>query len=323
MEEDRLKREGQSIFFMIRDIMPEMNRLVSIMQTLNQRLTNSAMKNITTDSQTEPPDYPKSGEVVNVENDLVPIDFGDARKSAEMVFAILEKALQQGSISDIDLGNLNFPMSAVALVTVGEGKDKIYLPRLNAKADLNQATAEMITRQVLQLDVPTIELGTPGHMQSFDTAKLEGEYETTYKYYVKSPQVDVARLTMGAEALKMGVDRETVYTDIMQYEDPKGMIQKFRYQEAEELSPLVKINRTIQSLLQMAEDDENEEAARDAQLMALELGVTIDQIKAGVMQPPKPSQAGQGGQPLMPLLGKGGNVGKVTPVASVSQPEGI
>ena len=323
MEEDRLQHEGESIFFMIRDVIPELNRLVSLLQTLNQRQLLGSMKNITEDLQSEPPDFPKSMEVVNVEKDLLPIDYGDARRSAEMVYQILERALQQGSINDIDLGNLNFPLSAVALVTVGENRDKIYLPRLDAKAYLNQGMAEMITKQILQLGESSIELGTPGHTRNFNLSKIEGEYETTYKYYVKSPQLDVAKITMGAEALKLGVDRETVYTDIMQYEDPKGMIQKFYSQIAEDLSPLLKRKRIIRSLLQQAEDDDNEEAAWDAMTLAAEMGMTLDQIKAGAeVAPPEPQPQGA---PLLPLLGQGGQVGgiKPNPVASVSRPEGV
>ena len=321
MEEDRLQHEGESIFFMIRDIIPELNRLVSLLQTLNQRQLLGSMKYPTADTQQEPPDYPKSMEVVNVEKDLAPIDYGDARRAAEMVYNFLERSLQQGSISDIDLGNLQFPLSAVALVTVGENRDKVYLPRLDTKAYLNQRTAEMFTKQILQLGESSIELGTPGHTKNFNLSKIDGEYETSYKYFVKSPQLDIAKLTMGASALKMGLDRETVYTDIMQYEDPKGMIQKYYYDLAEKLSPNVLRNRTIIKLLEMAEDDGDEDAARDAQIMAAEIGASLEQIRQGVEVAPPEMPKPEGGEEL-PLLG-GGKVGGVPRVASVTTPEGV
>jgi len=321
MEEDRLQHEGESIFFLIRDVIPELNRLVSLLQTLNQKQLLGSMKYPTTDTNQEPPDFPKSMEVVNVEKDLLPIDYGDARRAAEMLYSILERSLQQGSINDIDLGNLQFPMSAVALVTVGENRDKIYLPRLNTKALLNQRTAEMLTKQILQTGMSSVELGTPGHTRNFNLSKVEGEYETNYKYFVKSPQLDVAKITMGDAALKMGVDRETVYTDIMQYEDPKGMIQKYYYDLAEKLSPNVLRNRTIIKLLEMAEDDGDEDAARDAQIMAAEMGASLDQIRQGAeVAPPEPQPSGE---PMIPLLGQGGQVGGVKPVASVARPEGV
>ena len=322
MEEDRLQHEGESIFFMIRDVIPELNRLVSLLQTLNQRQLLGSMKYPTGDITQEPPDFPKSMEVVNVEKDILPIDYGDARRSAEMVYSILERSLQQGSINDIDLGNLQFPLSAVALVTVGENRDKVYLPRLDTKAYLNQRTAEMFTKQILQFGGASVELGTPGHTRNFNLSKVEGEYETSYKYFVKSPQLDVAKITMGDAALNMGVDRETVYTDIMQYEDPKGMIQKYYYDLAEKLSPNVLRNRVIMKLLEMAEDDKNVDAARDAQIMAAEIGASLDQIKQGAeVAPPEPQP---GGEPIIPLLGQGGAIGGTKPkVASVTTPQGV
>jgi hypothetical protein len=307
MEEDRLTHEGESIFFMIRDVIPEMNRLVSLLQTLNQRQLLAPMKFTSEDDQKEAPDFPKSMEVLNVgKGDIAPIDYGDVRKSAEMLYTILEKSLQQGSISDIDLGNLNFPMSAVAIVTIGEGKDQIYLPRLNTKALINQRTAEMITQQVLQLGESSVELGTPGHKKSFNTAKLEGEYETSYKYFVKSPKIDIARLTMGDAALKMGVDRETVYTDILQYEDPKGMIQKYYSDQAELMNPMVKINRIIRNLTEKAERDGDEDAAEDAYIMQVTMGQMMQGGQPQIEEPP----TGNVSQP-MPLMGDGGKVGGV------------
>lgn len=323
MEEDRLQHEGESIFFLIRDVIPELNRLVSLLQTLNQRQLLGSMKYPTSDTTAEPPDFPKSMEVVNVEKDLLPIDYGDARRSAEMVYQILEKALQQGSINDIDLGNLNFPLSAVALVTVGENRDKIYLPRLDAKAYLNQGMAEMITKQILQLGESSIELGTPGHKKNFNTAKLEGEYETTYKYFVKSPQLDIAKITMGGEALRQGIDRLTVYTDIMQYEDPKGMMEKYYYQLAETLSPTLLKHRIIMALNELAEKTDDAGIAYEAMMLTEEWSAAIDQIRSGTeVTPPQPQPQGQ---PLLPLLGEGGQVGgiKPSPVASVTKPEGV
>jgi hypothetical protein len=316
LDENSLKHEGESIFFMIRGLIPEMNRLVSLLQTLNQRQLLAALKYTSKDTQQEPPDYPESKDVVNVgEGDLNPIDYGDARKAAEMILNILEKQLQQGSITDIDVGNLNFPLSAVALVTIGEGRDQIYLPRLQTKAIANQRTAEMFTRQILNMGLSSFDLGTRGHKRTFKTAKLEGEYETTYKYYVKSPKIDIARLQMADAALRMGVDRKTVYTDILQYEDPDGMIQKYYYNLAEQLSPNVLRNRVITKLLEMAEDDKNEDAARDAQIMAAEIQTSIDQMRMNtqVENPEVPQEQNS----IMPLLGDGGNIGKVNPTPAM------
>ncbi len=319
LDDNSIQHEGESIFFMVRHLVPEMNRLVSLLQTLNQRQLLAAMqfKNPEGTPQDEPPDYPSSKEMISVgKGGLEPIDYGDAKRSAEMIYNILDKQLQQGSISDIDVGNLNFPMSAVALVAIGEGRDQIYLPRLNTKALINQRTAEMLTAQILQMGLSSVELGTPGHKATFKTSDFEGDYETTYKYFVKSPKLDVARLTMMDAALRMGIDRLTVYKDIGQYEDPEDMERRYYYDMAEKLSPNVLKNRVILKLLDMAEDDKNEQAAMDAQILAEEMGASIEQIKAGnIVQPPEVPNAG--GNPLIPLMGDGKNVGGIKPTPAM------
>lgn len=325
LDKDRLKNEGESIFFLIRDLVPELNRLASIMQTLNMKAVKPPMKFKNKEGKTAtPPDYDDatdSGSMTSVdpEGDISPIDYGDAKASAQMLFSIMSNALAEGSLSSIDLGNMQFPLSAVALVTIGEGRDQVFLPRLSAKAELNQQTADMFTKQILNIG-GSVELGTPGHKRVFDTSKINGEYETSYKYFVKSPKIDIARLTMAREAIVFGVDRETVYTDILQYEDPKGMIQKYYYEMAEKISPNVLKNRTIIKLLELAEKG-NDDAARDAQIMAEELGMSLQMIKQGIITP-TPTQEKMPA-PMIDLMGRSGDVGGLpTPPTEVTQTTG-
>ena len=233
------------------------------------------------------------------------VDYGDAKRAAEMLYNIMEKAMQAGSITDVDLGNLQFPLSAVALVELGEGRDQVYLPRLQAKAMLNQATAEMFTRQALQIG-GTIELGTLGHKRRFSTRKLMGEYETTYKYFTKSPKVDIARMSMAAAAREF-FDTETILKDVLMVEDWKGTLQKKYYYMAEQVDPLILRHRIIMSMVGLAEEgDEN--AAKEAEIMAASMGMSLSQIKAGGIQPEVPPQPKES-ESVVPLLGEGGQVG--------------
>ena len=305
----RLAREGESIFFLIRDIIPELNRLATILQTLNLK----AVKPPAVETRKGGGD---SGEYeermgigsitgMDVGESINLVNYGDAKRAAEMLYNIMEKAMQAGSITDVDLGNLQFPLSAVALVELGEGRDQVYLPRLQAKAMLNQATAEMFTRQVLQIG-GTIELGTPGHKRRFSTKKLMGEYETTYKYFTKSPKIDIARMSM-AQAAERYFDTETILKDVLMVEDWKGTLQKKYYYMAEQVDPLILRHRIIMSMVELAEEgDEN--AAKEAEIMAASMGMSLSQIKAGVMQPEAPPQPKESA-PVVPLLGGGGQVG--------------
>ena len=314
MDENRIVHEGESIFFLIRDIIPELNRLVSILQTLNMKAVKSPMQFASEEGKTAvPPEYDEataSGAMTSVDKGggITRIDYGDARRSAEMVYGMMEKAMQEGSVTSVDLGNLQFPLSAVALVEIGEGRDQVYLPRLQAKAWLNQATAEMLTAQILKQG-RDLELGTLGHKRRFELSKMEGEYETTYKYFVKSPKTDIARMSV-AQAAAAYYDPETILSDILQVEDPKSVMQKRYYYMAEQLSVNVKMNRTINKLLELAEKGDDA-AARDAQIMALELGMNLEQVKRGELPAGAAPEKPQG--QVLPLLGEGEEIRGMRP----------
>lgn len=306
------KHEGESIFFMIRDIVPELNRLASILQTLNMNEIKRALQYNNPDGspQDEPPDRPRMGDMVSVgKGGIEPINMGEARLAAQMLYNIMEKAFQEGSYTDIDIGNVQQPFSAVALVTIGENKDMVYMPRLAAKELLNVATAEMLVQQALLMG-GSVELGAPGHKKSFSTTKLQGEYGINYKYFVKSPKIDIARMSV-AEAAAKWYPRSYIYSDVLQVEDPEGMMREWSRQEAAQISLGVKMHRIIMDLLEQAETNNDEEAAREAQIMALELGLTLEQVKAGQIQPqlPEPETT----EPMLPLLGEGGQIGGLSP----------
>ncbi len=305
--------DGESIFFMIRDIVPEVNRLVSILQTLNMNELKAALQYMNPDGtdQDEPPDRPGMGDVISTgKGKIEPIHLGEAREAARMLYNIMEKAFQEGSYTDIDIGNVRQPFSAVALITIGESKDIVHMPRLAMKENLNVDTAEMLIRQALQIG-GSIDLGTPGHKKAFATSKLMGEYDIHYKYFIKSPKIDIARMSL-ADAASKWYPRRYQYEHVLQVEDPDGLLRDWRSEQAELMSPGIRMHRTIMSLLDRAEEQNDENASREAQILASEMGMSIDQVLRGEVMPPemedvKPTQS------ALPLLGPGGAVGGVSP----------
>ncbi|KKL66258.1 hypothetical protein LCGC14_2146770 [marine sediment metagenome] len=314
LDEDRLKNEGESIFFMIRDVVPQMNMLMSILTTLNFLSVKRPAQWESKDGQQEAPDYDKAlapGAMAQAEigGGLKTIDFGDALRAAEMADRKLEKALQEGSYTDIDIGNVSQPFSAVALITIGEGRDQLLLPRLATKEWLNVDTAEMVTLQLLQIG-GTVELGGKGHKQKFSTGKLKGDYTIGYKYFIKSPKIDIARISMAGQAEKW-YPREHIYEEVLQVEDPVGMKKDWDAGLAGFLDPNVQIFDTIMALLEKAEDgDEN--AEMKAFIMAQDMGISIEQLKAGIVTVPERPKLSQG-EGAVPLLPEGGRVGGTVP----------
>ena len=214
-----------------------------------------------------------------------------------MAFPWFEKAMQEGGVTSLDIGNETNPHSAIAIVSLAEARNKVLNPRRIAKAGLNEQTVEMFTRQVIQIG-HSVEIGTLGHKRMFEIGELEGEYETEFKYFEKNPALDVARYT-AARAAERWLSEEDILKDIIQHEDPAGVMKRRYYDMAGQTSILVRNRRIVKGLIEMEEFEE-------ADAFAVETGQTAEQIMAG--QPPQmPTEKGGDGQgEMLDLFQSGG-----------------
>jgi len=300
---------GESIFFLIRDLIPELNRLASITQTMNL----AALKGTKQWASKGGPGAPlPDREVTDGMGGMVAVDIGggitlvpiaDIKRAAMLLHTMIETRIQRGSLSNLDLGIMgNQPWSAIALIEIGEGRDQVFMPRLGTRGLLKQDIAAMFTRQVIALG-HSIKLGTTGHKRTFEVGKLDGEYETTYKYFVKSPTIDAARYSLAGVAERY-LNLETILSDVLQVEDPKGVIRKRYYDMAEKVSPTILQTRIIKALI----EEDTEDSQYEAELMSAEMGISVEKIMAGELpkEPETPAPTKEPMAGLLPLLGRGG-----------------
>ncbi len=319
MDDDRLKYDGEDIFFLIRNAIPELNRLASIMQTLNLKTIKRPMK-----QKKKGAGEPSSHEAITgmstvttmePDEDIQPIDFGDAQRSAQLAYNMIDRDIQEGSLSSIDLGTLQFQLSAVALIEIGEGRDQVFLPRLKAKAGLKEQLGDMFTRQVVQIG-GSVEIGTPGHKRTFKASDLEGEYDTSYKYFVKSPKIDMARQSVANAAIF--VSKKYKMEHMLQLEDPKGEEQQMTIEEAQGTSPILRLDKQIRALLDNDMDYQ-------AELLSEEMGVALDALLRGEVEPTKAEVAKPQQMPNLfgGPVGIGGEMSSAKKAADLQQtPEG-
>ena len=307
---DSIAHWGESIFFLIRDIIPELNRLASMAQTINFAVVKGAkIYKSKAGVSAEPPEYEDAtglGAItaVDPEGGIENVPIQDITRAFTQMHSILESRMQRGSLSSLDLGTLTFPLSAVALVEIGEGRDQVFLPRLNSKALLNQDLAAMFTKQILDMG-QDVKIGK----RTFELKKLDGEYDTTYKYFSKSPKIDVARYSIATSAERYLSERG-VLTDVIQHPDPEGVLRERSWDLAAKISPAIMRHRIIKDLIEMEKDLE-------AEIMSAEMGMTLKQVLAGVpLEPPK-----EGGvpEPILPLMAGGGVGGAQTSAQKASQ----
>ena len=327
-DKDSLVHQGESIFFLIRDLIPELNRLVSIIQSLNQKALDNAMLWKTAEGTGgTPPKYrdltsPGAVTSADIGGGVETVNYGEIKRSAYLLHSMIETRIQRGSVSNLDLGIMgNQPWSAVSLIEIGEGRDQVFLPRLGTRGLLNEQLADMQLEQVINSGATFVEIGTRGHKRTFDVRKLQGEYEVKFKYFIKSPKIDIARFSMAAAAGNLIPDKAK-RRDILQREDPEEDERQLRWEEAERLSPAIKMNRTIKGLLEMAKRGDKD-AEFEAELMSAEMGMNLKQLLAGeVGQQPKPEEA-EKPKPMVPMFGgPSGSARKAAELEATPRAEG-
>ena len=325
-DKDSLAQQGESIFFLIRDLVPELNRLVSIIQSLNMKaLDNALLWKSEEGTGATPPAHkdlttPGSVTAADIGGGAESVNYGELKRDAYLLHTMIETRIQRGSLSNADLGIMgNQPWSAVALIEIGEGRDQVFLPRLGARGLLKQQLAEMIIDQIIQTGATSIEIGARGHKRTFDARKLVGEYEIAFKYFIKSPKTDAARSALAGTQRGLIPDR-SIRRDTLQREDPEEDERWLKWEEMERLVPAIKMRRGIERLLEMAErGDVSAEA--EAKLVADQMGVTVEQLlSGGTEQQPKPEEELKP-SPLVPMFGGGGGRA-AQPQAQPSEGEG-
>ncbi|KKL87309.1 hypothetical protein LCGC14_1936010, partial [marine sediment metagenome] len=143
--------------------------------------------------------------------------------------------------------------------------------------------------------------------RSFDAGKLEGEYQVRHEYKVQSKAEDAGMATLVAaygDLISKKDKREIIGRD-----DPKGDDDQLRWEEAELLSPLVKLRRTVESLIELG-------AEEDAKLIADEAGVQLEKLLSGEVEEREPQEPQEPKQ-VTSLFGGQSSGGRQPPIQEV------
>ncbi|MDP2362663.1 MAG: hypothetical protein Q8M94_02715, partial [Ignavibacteria bacterium] len=170
-----IKNQSESVFFLIRTVIPELYRLISIIQTHNLLTIKRPIQTAFREGGPahEAPDYaeitaPGASSSADIGGGTKPVDLGAVTNAAVIALSIIDRALEEGGFS---LDMFRSPLgSGVAILQAKEGRDVIFLPRLKNKALMKQGLGAMFTQQVIQIG-GTVEVGLPGHKRAFQTKK--------------------------------------------------------------------------------------------------------------------------------------------------------
>lgn len=254
-DEDELANQGESIFEFVRSLYSEINRFGSILATLTQKsFLNNLQIGVTNPEQLdasaiENPNDLNTRKVYPVEKDggFKPMPIEDTYNSSRLWWGVLSDLEQKGTISDMNFGTLTFPLSAVAISKLTDARDKMILPRLQAKALYKQAQSRMIIKQYVALGIDA-EVGFDGHSNKYSPKELEGQYRIGYRFFTPSKEDMVANATI-ANAMGTAVSDDYKRREIYQLQDPDAERVKVDAEQASKSDPVLALYNQAHALV--------------------------------------------------------------------------
>lgn len=300
---DAISHHGESIFALDRGLWPEMDDAASVLKTLNKAAFNQGLQ-MESDAGTEAalpekdPRTPGAITAVEMGGGFKGMPVADIKNATRHLLAMLEQRIQRGSLPAIDWGNLTFPLSAVAIARLTEGREQVFVPRIQGLALHKRAKARLIIRQLLRIG-GTVELGAEGARRTFNTKVLNKSFTVKYRYFSEPPEQKIANYTIGEAASAAGISRLTIFEEILKLPDPHGEMRKRRAEDAERLDPVIGMYRHVHSLIDEGKDLE-------AKMLRITVLRLIRERGMGQEEQPAPAAPSAAkGAPLVPLLSGG------------------
>ena len=252
-----MKYEAESVLYLNRKLYNEWNRDISIEQTLNQQLIAPPYQKESGDLSGDPASYPhKTGGVTEVlkgeKYEL--LETKDVNQAHRLSSNVLNGALQRGGVNSIDLGNVGQPTSAVWITEQAEIRAKLLESRLKCLQNFYARRARMKIDMYIKGGYKA-DLGKTGLKTSYDIADLgdPSTYNIEYTIRSKSKKMEIANLAI-AQGARGILPEKVILRDIMEADDPEGILEQLDYEKAEAADPVLFYYRKALSIAIKAEN---------------------------------------------------------------------
>ncbi len=312
LDKDTIQYQGESGIFLIRFLFKELERIASIIQSLNLKVVDQALQieepnpdpskpQKTVDDVTAPGAISETPP--NTRYELMPL--GQLQQQAQLLHDMITNRMQQATSSKFQ--NILQPKTATEIMMDVQEQNNIIFPRIGTRGLLKQDLAKMFIKQTIdackKARVQTVKLGE----QEFEISKLTGDYEIEFKYHFRDPRMDAARQSLATAQRGLIPDKD-ISINTLQREDWEGDQRQLRWEEDERISPLVKLDRNIRALLEDAKRGEPG-AGRQAKMLIIQMIPALKQAMEGLLTPNRPKEL-EPARPLVPLLKQGNQGGQ-------------
>lgn len=318
-----LKHEAEDLFFLNKSLYEELNRSLSVEQTIGMDILfppyEQEVENLTADPAQAPP---KSGETIKVKKGErhEPVPRGDLNRASMIARQDIQRMIQQGGINDIDLGNVSQTVSAVWITEQSEIRNKLIRPRIVAlKVFREQLARLMIDQFIISSEGEKTELfiGRAGKKSQYSVQHLgdPDKYSISCTLMTRSKKQEIANWAV-ANAARGLAPQKIIIRDILMAEDPDGWQRELALEEARRADPAIALFEMAVRYAEEAEDLEDEALADVKKIqskMLTERGVAIITQRKQPMQLPEKATVPQVEEPtkgetdkLLPLMGRTG-----------------
>jgi len=306
-DQNTIQFQGESGIFLIRLLFVELERIMSIIQSLNLKAVDQALQlpvpreeralpgqpGKTVDELVAPGAVNETPEGSRYE--LMPL--GQLQAMADKLIQMIQERMQRGTSQTYR--NIVNPPTATQIMMEAEERGNVILPRIGTRGLLKQDLARMIIKQTIdsaqKAKVQSVKLDG----EEWEVSKLKGDYKIEYKYHFTDPRLDAARQSM-ATAQRGQRPEAWILRNTLMSEDPEGEERQLAVEKARVLSPLAELDWTITKLLEDA-DEGNPYAEDQAMALAMVWIPAAKQAMQGLLTPNMP-EALKPAQPMIPLL---------------------
>ena len=320
MDDDYFKYRGESIYAVVRDLYPEINRHASILTTLDMwSFLGPWQYESEMGELAQKPEHPirRTRITIPVEKGggYKRIDTGDIRNASRMLQYLLLSALQRATFSNLEYGTLTMPLSAVAISKMMGTRDAIIVMRLHDMALYLRQTAKMLLRQYVEGGLKS-KLGEPGLEREYETKDIDKDFAIFYDFTPTSPEQDIANTAVAQQQRALGLSWRSILTNTLKVQDVAGELEMERREMADKMDIGNVLFDQVYAYRDRGDelDDkkEKEKFYLKAELTLQQLETILKQRAMGQLTGLNMEGQGAGGKPMLPLLGGGGG-GKFRP----------
>ncbi len=288
LDEGYIEFQGESVFFLIRDLIPEWNRLMSIEMTKAiETVRFPQVHQHSGEGEEQPYAYKvgtntpyKEGEKPEL---LQTQDINRAFQGAENGISV---AMQSGSISQAELGDVSLDRTAVWIASQTEIRNKILLPRLSCCTSFIANSGDLLAReyQAVEFEDPQ-PIGRAGQKKVYVPDELGDPDNYTIEVIAMpdNKQQKLANYSVGI-ALKGTLSKDTIIRDIYSVDDPDGELDKIYAEEARQSNPIIFYFDQSSRLLDIADQKKGEEKDRYLMMAKIMADSMVEAIKRQKMQ---------------------------------------